>query len=252
MDPYGIDKNDLIRFLSAFSWVYRFYFKVDVYGLANVPRRGRGVLVGNHSGGVALDGAMAMGSLLLDAEPPRLAHAMIDKFIHQFPGASKFMARTGQFTGNPDQAKRLLLDERLILVFPRGRPRHCKARGRTPTHSSTSERASCVWPSKRRVRSFLLVSSGVARRCRLSQTSGVWGGCSACPTIPVTKWGVLVPKPTRFQLLYGKPMYFEGSGHERDEIVNEMVDQVKDRIRDLIRQGRALRKKAISEEDLEL
>ena len=30
------------------------------------------------------------------------------------------MARTGQFTGNPDQAKRLLDAERLILVFPEG------------------------------------------------------------------------------------------------------------------------------------
>ncbi|UCH29821.1 MAG: 1-acyl-sn-glycerol-3-phosphate acyltransferase, partial [Myxococcales bacterium] len=120
VDPYGIDKNDLTRFVSAFAWVYRYYFKVDVYGLDNVPSRGRGVLVGNHSGGVAIDGAMAMGSMLLDAEPPRLPHAMIDKFIHEFPGASKFMARTGQFTGNPDQAKRLLRAERLILVFPEG------------------------------------------------------------------------------------------------------------------------------------
>ena len=120
VDPYGIDKNDLIRFVSAFAWVYRFYFKVDVYGLRNVPSRGRGILVGNHSGGVAIDGAMAMGSLLLDAEPPRLAHAMVDKFIHQFPGASQFMALTGQYTGNPDQAIRLLRDERLILVFPEG------------------------------------------------------------------------------------------------------------------------------------
>jgi len=68
----------------------------------------------------------------------------------------------------------------------------------------------------------------------------------------VTKWIVLVPKPTRFQLLYGKPMYFEGTGHERDEVVAAMVDQVKERIRDLIRQGRQLREKEISEEDLEL
>ena len=115
VDPYGIDKNDLTRFVSAFAWVYRYYLKVDVYGLDNVPSRGRGVLVGNHSGGVAIDGAMAMGSMLLDAEPPRLPHAMIDKFIHEFPGASKFMARTGQFTGNPDQAKRLLLEARPML-----------------------------------------------------------------------------------------------------------------------------------------
>ena len=72
------------------------------------------------------------------------------------------------------------------------------------------------------------------------------------PYVPVTKWILLLPKPTRFQLLYGKPMYFEGTGHERDEVVAVMVEEVKERIRDLIRQGRQLREKEISEEDLEL
>ena len=85
----------------------------------------------------------------------------------------------------------------------------------------------------------------VANLRRLGRLLGV-------PYIPVTKWGVLIPKPTRFQLLYGKPMVFEGSGHERDEVVHGMVAQVKERIRDLIQQGRALREKKISEEDLVL
>jgi len=47
-------------------------------------------------------------------------------------------------------------------------------------------------------------------------------------------------------------MQFEGTGHERDEVVNAMVDRVKERIHDLIQQGRALREKRISEEDLVL
>lgn len=251
VDPYGIDKRDLIRFVSAFAWVYRFYFKVDVYGLENVPARGRGILVGNHSGGVAIDGAMVMGSMLLDAEPPRLPHAMLDKFIHQFPGASQFMARTGQFTGNPDQAKRLLNDERLILAFPEG------ARGTAKLAKDADslvefgtgfmrlalETGSPIIP-------FGFVGGGealptIANLKRLGRIFGV-------PYIPVTKWGVLVPKPTRFQLLYGKPMVFEGSGHERDEVVNARVEQVKERIHILIRQGRALRDKVISEDELVL
>jgi 1-acyl-sn-glycerol-3-phosphate acyltransferase len=251
VDPYGIDKNDLIRFVSAFAWIYRFYFKVDVYGLDNVPSRGRGLLIGNHSGGVAIDGAMAMGSMLLDAEPPRLPHAMIDKFIHQFPGASKMMARTGQFTGNPDQAVRLLRDERLLLVFPEG------ARGTAKLAKDADSLVDfgtgfmrLALETKSPIVPFGFVGGGealptIANLKRLGRMLGV-------PYIPVTKWGVLVPKPTRFQLLYGKPMFFEGSGHERDEVVNAMVDRVKERIADLIRQGRALREKKISEEDLVL
>ncbi|MFZ1866814.1 MAG: lysophospholipid acyltransferase family protein [Polyangiales bacterium] len=251
VDPYGIDKNDLAQLVSMFAWFYRYYFKVDVYGLDNVPSRGRAVLVGNHSGGVAIDGAMVMGSMLLDAEPPRLPHAMLDKFIHQFPGASQLMSRMGQFTGNPDQAERLLEAGRLILAFPEG------ARGTAKLAKDADslvefgtgfmrlalETSSPIIP-------FGFVGGGealptVANLKRLGRLLGV-------PYIPVTKWIFLVPKPTRFQLLYGKPMHFEGTGHESDETVHAMVEEVKGRIGDLIRQGRALREHTISEEDLVL
>ncbi len=251
IDPYGIDKSDLTRFVSAFAWIYRFYFKVDVFGLENVPPKGRAVLVGNHSGGVAIDGAMVMGSMLLDAEPPRLPHAMLDKFIHQFPGASQFMSRTGQFTGNPDQAKRLLNAGRLILAFPEG------ARGTAKLAKDADSLVDfgtgfmrLALETKSPIVPFGFVGGGealptIANLKRLGRLFGV-------PYVPVTKWGLLIPKPTRFQLLYGKPMVFEGTGHERDEVVAEKVDQVKERIADLIRQGRQLREKQISEEDLVL
>ncbi len=251
IDPYGIDKADLTRFISVFAWIYRYYFKVDVHGLDHVPSQGRGILVGNHSGGVAIDGMMVMGSMLLDAEPPRLPHGMIDKFIHEFPLASQIMSRAGQFTGNPDQAKRLLNAERIILSFPEG------ARGTAKLAKDADSLVGfgtgfmrLALETKSPIVPFGFVGGGdalptIANLKRLGRLFGV-------PYIPVTKWIFLVPKPTRFQLLYGKPMYFEGSGHERDEVVIAMVDEVKERIRDLIRQGRQLREKEISEEDLVL
>jgi 1-acyl-sn-glycerol-3-phosphate acyltransferase len=251
IDPYGIDKNDLKRFVSAFAWVYRFYFKVDVYGLDHVPSEGRGILVGNHSGGVAIDAAMVMGSMLLDAKRPRLPHGMIDKFIHEFPGASQVMSRMGQFTGNPDQAIRLLRAERLVLAFPEG------ARGTAKLAKDADSLVGfgtgfmrLALETKSPIVPFGFVGGGDALPT-IANLKGL-GRLLGVPYVPITKWIVLVPKPTRFQLLYGQPMYFEGTGHERDDVVSAMVDQVKDRIRDLIRQGRQLREKEISEDELVL
>lgn len=251
IDPYGIAKKDLVRFVSVFAWVYRHYFKVDVYGLENVPSRGRAILVGNHSGGVAIDGAMVSASMLLEANPPRLVHAMLDKFIHRFPGASQIMSRTGQFTGNPDQAIRLLRDERLLLVFPegaRGTAKLAKDADTLVTFGTGFMRLALE--TKSPIVPFGFVGGGealptIANLKTLGRLLGV-------PYIPVTKWGVLIPKPTRFQILYGKPMVFEGSGHERDDVCAAMVDEVKTKIRDLIRQGRQLREKKITEADLVL
>src|SRR5690348_10629056 len=76
LDPYGVSRKDLVRWMSLLAWFYKNYFHVTVEGIENVPARGRAMLVGNHSGGVALDGAMVLVSMLLEMEPPRLAHGM--------------------------------------------------------------------------------------------------------------------------------------------------------------------------------
>src|SRR5688572_989115 len=88
VDPYGISKRHLSVFFSVLAVLYRHYFRVQSFGVGNVPPRGRAMLVGNHSGGVALDGAMVLASMLLEMDPPRLAQGMAEKFINQLPLAS--------------------------------------------------------------------------------------------------------------------------------------------------------------------
>lgn len=76
LDPYGISQDHLEVFFSALGWFYRRYFRVEVSGIEHVPATGRAMLVGNHSGGVAIDCAMVLCSLLMEMEPPRLALGM--------------------------------------------------------------------------------------------------------------------------------------------------------------------------------
>ena len=101
VDNYGVSKWHLTQAFRVVSLLYRNYFQVRANGIENVPARGRVMLVGNHSGGVALDGLMVIASCFFDMEPPRLAHAMADRFINRFPFASVWASRCGQFTGLP-------------------------------------------------------------------------------------------------------------------------------------------------------
>ena len=71
VDPYGISKKHIAMAASVLSLLYRNYFRVKCYGLEHVPPRGRGMLVGNHSGGYAIDGAMVITSMFLEMNPPR-------------------------------------------------------------------------------------------------------------------------------------------------------------------------------------
>src|SRR5262249_26933115 len=93
---------------------------VQVFGVEHVPPRGRTMLVGNHSGGVAIDAAMVIASMFLEMNPPRLAQGMAEKFLNKTPIMSEWLNRVGQLTGLPEHALRLLADGRLLLVFPEG------------------------------------------------------------------------------------------------------------------------------------
>ncbi len=240
VDKYGCDRDELGRFFTALQWMYRHYFRVKVLGAHNIPAQGRAMLVGNHSGGIALDGLMVIASSFFELEPPRLAQGMVEFFINKFPFASQMSTRLGQFTGLPEHAIRLLEEDRLLMVFPEG------ARG---TAKLYKERDSLVRFGTGFVRLALqtrtpivplaFVGGGeaiptVMNLVRLGHMLGV-------PYLPVTPWLAPIPLPVSLQILYGEPMQLRGDGTEVDEVIQGQVDRIRERVASLLRQGRALR-----------
>lgn len=240
-DPYGISKRHLRIAFSALAFLYRHYFSVQVTGLVHVPPRGRAMLVGNHSGGVALDGAMVLASMFLEMDPPRLAQGMAEKFINRQPFMSLWANRTGQFTGLPEHATRLLEDDRLLVVFPEG------ARG---TAKLFKERHSLVdfgtgfvrlaLKTKTPIIPFAFLGGGeavptIANAYALGKLFGV-------PYVPVTPYLFAVPLPVKLAIEYGEPIMFEGTGDEDDAVVAGYVDQVKSSIAGMIERGRTKRR----------
>jgi 1-acyl-sn-glycerol-3-phosphate acyltransferase len=242
-DPYGISKDHLTVFFSVLSRLYRSYFSVTVEGIENVPPRGRGLLVGNHSGGVALDGAMVLTSLLLEMDPPRLGHGMVEKFVMSVPFLSEWFARIGQLGGLPENAVRVLEDERLLMVFPEGArgtaklfwERYTLVRFGTGFMRLALQTGAPIVP-------FAFVGAGeaiptIANLRRLGKLVGA-------PYVPVTPWLLPVPLPVRCKIVYGEPMRFAGTGNEADELVLRWVEQVRARVANLIAVGRGTRRGA--------
>lgn len=240
VDPYGISRRHVARFMTMLEPLYRSYFRVGVQGLDHVPQRGRAMLVGNHSGGFAVDAGMVIASMFFGMDPPRLAQGMVEKFLARTPFASTWLSRCGQFPGLPEHAVKLLEDERLLMVFPEG------ARG---TAKLYRERYSLV--------NF---GTGFMRLAMQTKTPiipfGFLGGGSAVPTVtnayglgrvlgvpyvPVTYYGLAVPLPVHLEVEYGEPMRFEGTGHEDDETIMGHVEQVKAAIAELVASGRERR-----------
>lgn len=239
IDPYGIDREYVAAFFSVMKLLYRPYLRVKVEGIEQVPAEGRAMLIGNHSGGVALDGAMVLTSLVLDRDPPRLAMGMAEKFINRFPVMSPVINKIGQLTGLPEHAVRLLQDDRLLMVFPEG------ARG---TSKLYTDRFSLVrfgtgfmrlaLQTRTPIVPLAFVGGGDAIPTIANLTT--MGKLMGLPYLPVTPWGVPLPRPVKCSIHYGAPMVFEGDGDEADEVILGYVGQVKQRLAELLAQGRGL------------
>jgi 1-acyl-sn-glycerol-3-phosphate acyltransferase len=241
VDPFGVSRAHLYRVVRAFAWFYRHYFRVRAHGLANVPARGRAMLIGNHSGGVALDAAMIVTSLILDHQPPRLAHGMAEKFIANLPFAGEWASRCGQFPGLPEHAIRLLEDDRLLLVFPEG------ASG---TAKLFPERHSLVKFGSGFMRLALATRSPIVPVAFLGGGEAIptihnaygLGKLLGVPYVPLTPYGLALPLPIRLDVLYGAPMHFEGDGSEDDALILAHVERVKERITAMTQLGLAFRR----------
>jgi 1-acyl-sn-glycerol-3-phosphate acyltransferase len=236
IDPYGIGKADLRLWCTAVGVFYRWYFSVRARGIEHVPTRGRAMLVGNHSGGIAIDACMVIMSCLLEMNPPRLAQGMAERFISRVPFLSELASRTGQMTGLPEHAERLLEDDRLLLVFPEGSRGTAKLyRERNSLVDFGSGFVRLALKTKSPIVPFAVLGGGdafptIANSYKLGRAFGL-------PYVPIAAYGLPVPLPAKIEVEYAPPMHFSGTGNEDDEIVQGYVAKVKEAIAGMIESG---------------
>jgi 1-acyl-sn-glycerol-3-phosphate acyltransferase len=241
VDPYGVSKWHLRVFFEVMGFLYRQYFRVRCHGIEHVPTRGRAMLVGNHSGGVAVDAAMVITSCFLEMEPPRLVQSMAEKFINAMPVASTWASRCGQFPGLPEHAVRLLEEDRLLAIFPEG------ARGTAklyPQRYDMVEFGTGFMRLALKTRSPIIPFGFLGGGAAIPTVANLYqlGRMLGVPYIPVTPYLLPLPLPVALEIHYGEPLVFAGTGNEEDSVIQGYVEQVKTRIADIIERRRQERR----------
>jgi len=246
VDPFGFDPTYLRHLAPLATWLYRRWFRVQPRGLAKVPA-GRCLLVANHAGQLPWDGLMIGTALFLEAEPPRVVRSMVERFVPATPFVSYLLPRIGQIVGTPENARALLAQEELLLVFPEG------VRGLNKT-----------WRERYRLQEFgrgfmrLAIETStpivpVAVIGSEEQTPSFYnaralGRLLGLPAFPITPThpllpGIgLLPYPSRYQLLFGDPMHFKGDPHDEDEVIDKRIALIRVSLQTLIAEGRARRR----------
>jgi len=246
LDPFGISKEHLAVFYSSLGALYRHYFHVRTFGIEHVPKQGRAMLIGNHSGGLPVDGGMLLASLFWELDPPRHAHGMVEYFAQRWPFVSSWFSRVGQLPGLPEHALRFLEADRMLVVFPEG------ARG---TGKLYKDRYKLVRFGTGFLRIALQTNTPIVPFAFLGGEEALRTVYHApgiakvlgAPYVPIPPWLVPMPLPFPCEIHYSEPIVFEGTGNERDEVIEDLVARVRARIEGMIEAGREQRRSRVQE-----
>lgn len=237
-DPFGFSREHVKYALLIARWLYRDYFRTEVFGIDNVPAAGRVLLVANHSGQLPFDGVVIGTAMFFEAQPPRVARSMVERFVPTLPFASYLLNRWGQITGTPENCRRLLEAEEAILVFPEG------ARGISKPFSRRYQLQEFGLGFMR-----LALETGtpivpVAVVGAEEQAPAVnvkplarLLGAPSFPVVPYPPFVPLIPLPVKYRVYFGEPMEFDGDADDDDEVLDAMVQTVRNRIQSMLHLG---------------
>jgi 1-acyl-sn-glycerol-3-phosphate acyltransferase len=192
-----------------------------------------------------LDGAMIGAAMFMDAEPPRIIRAMVEKWAVSLPFISLMFARIGQVVGVPENAKRLLLQGEVLLVFPEG------ARGISKTFDQRYKLTEFGLGFMRLAietdTPIVPVAVIGAEEQYLSvanmQALAKILHMPAFPVIPqLFIPGGQLPLPTKYRMWFGEPLRFSGDPDDDDAIIDEKVWLVKQTIQSMLNRGLKERK----------
>lgn len=238
-DPFGLDPETAKLALAAVSVFHRAYFRTQVHGADTLPS-GRVLLVANHSGQIPIDGMIIGAAMFLDADPPRLIRAMVEKWVQTLPWINVLFRSLGQVVGVPENCRRLLELGEMILVFPEGTKGISKPFSkryqlqdfglgfmRLAIETDTPIVPVAVVGAEEQYINFGNMTT-LARAV----------GMPVAPLIP--QWfipGLQMPLPTKYRLYFGECMRFSGDADDDDAVIEEKVYLVRQTIQALVDRG---------------
>jgi 1-acyl-sn-glycerol-3-phosphate acyltransferase len=240
-DPYGLSPEWIRRAVLPGVLLHRYYFRTEVFDVGRVPA-GRCLLVANHAGQLPFDAMMLMTSLLLEADPPRIARGMGEYWIPRLPFVGTAAARGGAMVGTPDNCRHMLENDECVMVFPegvRGISKPFRERYRLRRFGLGFMRLAL--DSRAPIVPVGIVGSeeqqpGLANLPRLGRLLGM----PAFPITPTFPWlgplGLL-PLPVKYRIHFGEPLDFEGDPTDEDAAIEARVEVVRRAVEDLLARG---------------
>lgn len=119
VDEWGRSEAMRARARALFQPIYEHWFRAEWEGLEHLPTEGGALLVANHAAAIPSDASVIMHGIETEMERP--VYGLADELFKKMPVVGTLWSRVGGVVAHPDNAYRLLREQRqLVLVFPEG------------------------------------------------------------------------------------------------------------------------------------
>jgi 1-acyl-sn-glycerol-3-phosphate acyltransferase len=118
-DPEARNPEFVDVLLDLFRALGRYYFRLEVRGVENVPAVGPALLVGNHNGALLpADGFFAALAIRDRFGPHRAMYALAHDFLFFDPMLRRYALQMGALRAGHEGARRVFARGSLVLVYP--------------------------------------------------------------------------------------------------------------------------------------
>lgn len=227
LDEYGRDAELVGGLQPLLDFLYERYWRVSVQGADTIPSGGA-ILVANHSGALPYDGLVASLALLRERPDLREPRWLVEDQVFHAPVLGTLFNRLGAVRACPENAVRLLDEQRPVLVFPEGYQGLSKPFAQR-YQLKRFGRGGFVKLALRTGAPIIPVSIVGSE-----ETSPLLGripaGFLGVPYVPLTS---PMPLPARWTLRFGDPIGMEGLGPDAADDLAE-VTRLTERTREAI------------------
>lgn len=251
VDEFGMDPNLVWYLRPFFEFLYYHYFRVSTVGVSNIPAEKPAIIVSNHAGSLPYDGVMINLAVFNEHKKKRPVRFLVHDFAFRLPFLGSFIERAGGVRASPENAQRLLAHNQLILAFPEGikgigKPYDLRyklqkfGRGgfvRLAIRTRTPVIPTAVIGSEE-IHPIVYSSDELAKPL----------GVPFFPLTPTFPWlGPLglVPLPTKWKIIFGKPISFnryKKADANNDKLVLKLAEEVRKKIQAMVKTALAKRK----------
>ena len=121
VDDFGYDPHLARQLLLPLARpLYENYFRVKTLGVDRIPSTGPALLVGNHSGTVAIDAVMVNYAVATEHPAKRVVRNVAADLVFTLPFVGPLARKTGNAVATDEDAYELLNRGELVGVYPEG------------------------------------------------------------------------------------------------------------------------------------